>query len=92
MISFIVWICVGGLIGWLGSIVMRTATEQGTLLNIVVGAVGAFVAGLVSTQLLGVSAINHSIFSRPAWMAPLLGASILLAGVSIFRRGFRQQR
>ena len=44
--GLIVWLVVGGLIGWLASIIMRTDAQQGILLNIVVGVVGAFLAGL----------------------------------------------
>ena len=85
MINFIVWIIVGGLIGWVASMVMRTDAQQGTLLNIVVGIVGAFLAGLVLTPLLGIEMINGSGFNPPAFIVSLLGAVILLAVVSLFR-------
>jgi uncharacterized membrane protein YeaQ/YmgE (transglycosylase-associated protein family) len=87
MINFIVWIIVGGLIGWLASIVMRTDAQQGLLLNIVVGIVGAFLAGLVLTPLFGVGSINQGDFSLPSLLISLLGAIILLAIVNLFRRG-----
>ena len=47
MIGFIIWLIVGGVVGWLASIVMRTDAQQGILLNIVVGIVGAFIGGLL---------------------------------------------
>ena len=53
MINFVIWLIMGGLVGWLASILMHTNAQQGTLLNIVVGIVGAFIAGLVLTPLLG---------------------------------------
>jgi uncharacterized membrane protein YeaQ/YmgE (transglycosylase-associated protein family) len=87
MINFIVWLIVGGIIGWLASLVMRTDAQQGTLLNIVVGIVGAFIAGLVLTPLFGISNINSGNFSLPALLISLLGAIILLAIVNLFRRG-----
>jgi uncharacterized membrane protein YeaQ/YmgE (transglycosylase-associated protein family) len=87
MINFIVWIIVGGLIGWIASIVMRTDAQQGLLLNIIVGIIGAFLAGLVLTPLFGVGSINQGDFSLPSLLISLLGAIILLAIVNLFRRG-----
>jgi uncharacterized membrane protein YeaQ/YmgE (transglycosylase-associated protein family) len=66
--------------------VMRTNKQQGLLLNVVVGIVGAFVAGLVLTPLLGIGTINQNNFSLPALLVSLVGAIILLAVVSLFRR------
>ncbi|MCC6192019.1 MAG: GlsB/YeaQ/YmgE family stress response membrane protein [Anaerolineales bacterium] len=85
--NFIVWIIVGGIIGWLASIVMRTNAQQGTLLNIVVGVIGAFLAGLVLSPLFGVGTINQGDFSAPSLVISLAGAIILLAIVNLFRRG-----
>jgi uncharacterized membrane protein YeaQ/YmgE (transglycosylase-associated protein family) len=87
MINFLVWIIVGGIIGWLASMVMRTNAQQGILLNIIVGIVGAFVAGIVLTPLLGIGTINQNNFSLPALLVSLVGAIILLAVVNLFRRG-----
>ena len=87
MINFIVWLIVGGLIGWIASMIMRTDAQQGTLLNIIVGIVGAFLAGWLLTPLFGVSTINQGNFSLPAMLVSLLGAVILLAIVNLFRRG-----
>jgi uncharacterized membrane protein YeaQ/YmgE (transglycosylase-associated protein family) len=87
LLNFIIWIIVGAIIGWLASLVMRTDAQQGTLLNIVVGIVGAFLAGLVLSPLFGVSTINSGNFSLPGLLISLLGALILLAIVNLFRRG-----
>ena len=87
MINFIIWIIVGGILGWIASMIMRTDAQQGTLLNIVVGIIGAFVAGLVLTPLFGVGTINQSNFSLASLLVSLLGAVILLAIVNMFRRG-----
>ena len=90
--NFIIWLIVGGLVGWVASIIMGTNRQQGILLNVIVGIVGAFLAGLVLTPYFGISTINQSNFSFPALMVSLLGAIILLAVVSLFTRrrgGFR---
>jgi len=87
MINFLVWLIVGGIIGWLASMVMHTNAQQGILLNIIVGIVGAFVAGIVLTPLLGIGTINQNNFSLPALLVSLVGAIILLAVVNLFRRG-----
>lgn len=84
--NFIIWLIVGGLVGWAASIVMKTNAQQGILLNVVVGIVGAFVAGLVLTPMLGISTINQSNFSLPGLLVSLIGAIILLAVVSLLRR------
>ena len=87
IINFIIWIVVGGLLGWVASMIMGTDRQQGMLLNIVVGIVGAFVAGLVISPLLGIGTINNGNFSIGALLVSLAGAVILLAVVNLFRRG-----
>jgi uncharacterized membrane protein YeaQ/YmgE (transglycosylase-associated protein family) len=83
MINLILWLLLGALIGWLASIVMRTDYEQGPLLNIVVGIVGALIGGL----LLGYPTINQGVFNLPALVVSFVGAVILLAIVNLIRRG-----
>ena len=85
--NLIIALVIGGIIGWLASIVMRTDAQQGLLLNIIVGIIGAFLAGLVLTPLFGVGSINQGDFSLPSLLISLLGAIILLAIVNLFRRG-----
>lgn len=87
MINFIIWIIVGGILGWLASLVMRTDAQQGPLLNIIVGIIGAFLAGLLLTPLFGIGTINQNNFSIEALLVSLLGAVILLGIVNLFRRG-----
>ena len=84
MVNFIVWLIVGAVIGWVASSLM--GNRQGLLLNIVVGIVGAFVAGIVLTPLLGIGTINQNDFSLPALLVSLGGAIILLAVVNLFNR------
>ena len=82
--GFIIWIVIGGIVGWLASLVMRTDGQQGILLNIVVGIVGAFIASLI----IGKGNINTSNpldITNILWS--LLGAVILLAVVNLVRRG-----
>jgi uncharacterized membrane protein YeaQ/YmgE (transglycosylase-associated protein family) len=84
--SILIWLIVGGLVGWLASIVMGTNHQQGILLNVVVGIVGALLAGLVISPLLGIATINQGL-SAATFLVSLLGAVILLAIVKLFRRG-----
>lgn len=87
MINFIIWIILGGILGWIASMIMRTDAQQGALLNIIVGIIGAFLAGLFLSPLFGVSTINQNNFSIASLLVSLLGAIILLAIVNLFRRG-----
>lgn len=84
--GILVWLIVGGVVGWLASIVMRTDAQQGILLNVVVGIVGALLAGFVVSPMLGIGTINQGI-SIATFLVSLVGAVILLAIVNLFRRG-----
>ena len=75
------------LIGWVASMIMRTDAQQGLILNIVVGIVGAFLGGFLLSPLLGVGTINQNNFSLPGLIVSLVGAVILLAIVNMVRRG-----
>ncbi|MBC7780813.1 MAG: GlsB/YeaQ/YmgE family stress response membrane protein [Proteobacteria bacterium] len=84
--NFILWLVVGGVVGWIASMIMKTDKEQGLFLNIVVGIVGALIGGWVLSPLVGVSTINQSNFSIASMVVSLVGAVILLGIVNIFRR------
>ena len=84
--NFIVWLIVGGLIGWIASMIMGTNEQQGMLLNINVGNVGAFLGGLLLAPLFGVGTINQSDFSIGSLLVSLAGAIVLLAIVNLIRR------
>lgn len=84
--SFIAWILVGALVGWLASIIMKTNQSQGALLNIVVGIVGAIVGGWLISPVLGIPTINQSI-SLASIAVSLGGAVLLLALVRLLRGG-----
>jgi uncharacterized membrane protein YeaQ/YmgE (transglycosylase-associated protein family) len=85
--NLILWLIVGGILGWIASLIMRTDAQQGIVLNIVVGIVGALLAGFLLTPLFGVGTINQNNFSLAALLLSLLGAIILLALVNLLRRG-----
>jgi len=86
MINFIIWLIVGGVLGWIASMIMRTNAEQGMLLNIVVGIIGAMLGGWLLAPLFGTGTINQNDFSIAGLLVSLLGAVILLAIVNLFRR------
>jgi uncharacterized membrane protein YeaQ/YmgE (transglycosylase-associated protein family) len=85
--NFLVWLIVGGLIGWVASMIMRTDAQQGVILNVVVGIVGAFLGGFLLAPMLGTGTINSNDFSVAGLGVSLLGAIILLAIVNLVRRG-----
>jgi uncharacterized membrane protein YeaQ/YmgE (transglycosylase-associated protein family) len=75
--AIIVWLIVGGIIGWLASLIMRTDAQQGIILNIVVGIVGSVIAGF----------LFHPSGMLESFLYSLIGAIILLAIVNLIRRG-----
>ncbi len=85
--NFIIWLVIGGLIGWVASMIMKTDAQQGVILNVVVGIVGAMLGGWFISPLVGVGTINQDAFSIPAMLVSLVGAIILLAVVNLVRRG-----
>ena len=85
--NFILWLIIGGILGWIASLIMYTDAEQGLFRNIVVGIIGAMVAGFLLTPLLGIDTINQNNLSLPGLFVSLLGSIILLAIVNLFRRG-----
>ena len=85
--NLIVWLVVGGLIGWQASVFMGTDARQGIILNVVVGIIGAVLGGWLLGRLVGAGSINQSDFSVPGVLVSLLGAVILLILVRFVRRG-----
>ncbi|HEX2596117.1 MAG TPA: GlsB/YeaQ/YmgE family stress response membrane protein [Luteimonas sp.] len=85
--NFIIWLIVGGIIGWLASMIMRTDGQQGIILNVIVGIVGSFLGGWLIAPLLGTGTVNSGDFSIMGLVSSLIGAVILLAIVNLFRRG-----
>lgn len=85
--GLILWLIIGGVVGWLASVIMRRDAQQGIVLNIVVGIVGAVLAGWLISPLVGIGTINSGGLSLGSFLVSLLGAVILLAIVNLFRRG-----
>ena len=85
--NFIIWLIVGGVIGWLASLMMKTDGQQGIILNVVVGIVGSMLGGWLISPMVGAGTINQDNFSLPALLVSFIGAVILLAIVNLFRRG-----
>lgn len=85
--NLIIWLVVGGLIGWVASMLMRTNGQQGLILNVVVGIVGALIGGWLLAPMFGSGTINQNDFSVASLGVSLLGAVILLAIVNLVRRG-----
>jgi uncharacterized membrane protein YeaQ/YmgE (transglycosylase-associated protein family) len=85
--NFIIWLVVGGLIGWVASMIMKTDAQQGMILNVVVGVVGAMLGGWLISPLVGAGTVNQGDFSLGGLIVSLIGAIILLAIVKLFRRG-----
>jgi uncharacterized membrane protein YeaQ/YmgE (transglycosylase-associated protein family) len=85
--SLLLWIVIGGILGWLASMVMRTDAQQGIFLNVVVGIVGALLGGWFLAPMFGTGTINTNDFSMTSLLVSFLGAVILLAVVNLIFRG-----
>ncbi|KGM55045.1 transglycosylase [Lysobacter arseniciresistens ZS79] len=85
--GIIIWLIVGGIIGWIASMIMKTDAQQGIFLNIIVGIIGAFLGGWIGSMLGLGGDINDGDFSLSGLLLSLVGAIILLAIVNLFRRG-----
>ena len=83
--NIIIWLVVGGLVGWAAATIMRT--REGILLNVLVGIVGAALGGWLLSPSVGASTINQGNFSIAGLLVSLVGAVILLAIVNLVRRG-----
>lgn len=85
--NLIVWLVVGGVIGWLASLIMKTDAQQGIVLNVVVGIIGALLGGWLLSPLVGAGTVNQGDFSVMGLLVSLGGAVILLFIVNLIRRG-----
>lgn len=85
--NLIILLIVGGIIGWVASLLMRTDAQQGILLNVVVGIVGALLAGFLITPLVGGASITDGALNITSILISLLGAVVLLGIVNLVRRG-----
>ena len=85
--GLIILLVVGGIIGWVASMIMRTDGQQGIFLNVIVGIVGALLAGFIITPLIGGAPITSGEISIASMLVSLLGAVVLLAIINLVRRG-----
>jgi uncharacterized membrane protein YeaQ/YmgE (transglycosylase-associated protein family) len=85
--NLIILLVVGGIIGWIASMIMRTDAQQGVILNVVVGIVGALLAGFIITPLIGGASIMNGAINIQTILVSLLGSVVLLALVNLVRRG-----
>lgn len=83
--GIIIWIIMGGIVGWIASLIMGTNAQQGILLNILVGIVGALIGGWLIGPMIGTGSINQGI-SVMSFVVSLIGAVILLAILKLFQR------
>jgi uncharacterized membrane protein YeaQ/YmgE (transglycosylase-associated protein family) len=84
--GFILWLVIGGVVGWLASIVMRRDGSQGIILNIVVGIVGSVLGAWLIGPIVGAPSINSGVISAASLLVSFLGAVILLAIVNLITR------
>jgi uncharacterized membrane protein YeaQ/YmgE (transglycosylase-associated protein family) len=84
--NILIWLVVGGVIGWIASLIVGTDAQQGVLLNVIVGIVGALVGGWLISPMLGVGTINEGAFNLASLGVSLAGAIILLVIVNLIRR------
>lgn len=84
--GLIITLIVGGIIGWLASIIMRTDAQQGIILNVIVGIVGAFLGNLIAGMVGGRGA-DLNTFDPIALLWALLGSVVLLGIINLVRRG-----
>ena len=85
--NFIIWILVGGLLGWAASAIMKTDAQQGLVLNVAVGILGALAGGWLLAPLFGTGTINQNDLNLGSLVVSLLGAAILLTIVNLVRKG-----
>ena len=84
--NLIIWLVVGGIIGWVASLIMKTDAQQGLFLNVVVGIVGALIGGWLLSPLVGAGTLNQGDLSLPGLLVSLVGAVVLLFVVNMIRR------
>lgn len=83
--NLIIYLIAGAIVGYIASRIMRTNSQQGLLLDIVVGVIGAFIAGYFISPLLGIGTINDAV-TIPTMLVTLVGSVVLLWIVKQIRR------
>lgn len=90
--NILIWLIVGGVIGWIASLIVGTDAQQGILLNVIVGIVGALIGGWLISPMVGVGTINDGAFNLAALAVSLVGAVLLLVVVNLVRRATTRAR
>lgn len=80
--GILLWIIFGGIVGWIASLIMNTDSQQGIIMNIIVGIVGAMIGGWVMSSL-GQTPING--FNLYSFLVALLGSVILITIIGALR-------
>jgi len=83
--NLIIYLIAGAIVGYIASRIMHTNSQQGLVLDIIVGMIGAFIAGYFISPLLGVGTINEAI-TLPTMLVTLIGSVVLLWIVKMVRR------
>jgi uncharacterized membrane protein YeaQ/YmgE (transglycosylase-associated protein family) len=84
--GIVIWLIIGGVVGWLASLVMRRDASQGIVLNIIVGIVGSMLGAWLIGPMVGAPSINSGEISVGSLIVSFLGAVILLAIVNLITR------
>lgn len=84
--GWIIAIIVGGVAGWLASMVMARDASMGIVMNIIVGIVGAILGNLLAGPLFGIDTTIQT-FNLPGFLVAIVGAIILLAIANLVQRG-----
>lgn len=87
MLDWIIALVMGGVIGWVASIIMKTDAQQGIFLNIIVGCVGSILGRFLFSNFLGGGRLRDNVFDPMTLLSALLGAVVLLAVINLVRRG-----
>lgn len=85
--DWIIAIIMGGIIGWIASIVMKTDAQQGIFLNIIVGCLGSILGRFLFGGMLGGGHLRGNAFDPMTLLTALLGAVLLLAIINLVKRG-----
>lgn len=84
--GWIIAIIVGGVAGWLASLVMKRDASMGIFWNIIVGIVGAVIGNLLAGPLFGLDTTIQT-FNLPGFLVAIVGAVVLLAIANMVQRG-----
>jgi len=84
--NVLVWLVIGGFVGWVASMLMNTDGQQGILMNVIIGIVGAVLGGWLLGGYFGSSTINQGDLSLNSLFVSLIGAVVLIALLKVVRR------